>query len=51
VLHVVGAFCCVRQRYTGLTVVLSQSPSSSLVPEAVREVIGGEPGTARADPA
>jgi hypothetical protein len=27
------------------------SPSSSLVPEAVREVIGGEPGTARADPA
>jgi hypothetical protein len=40
-----------RQRYTGLTVVLFRSPSSSLVPEAVREVIGGEPGMARADPA
>jgi|GEM_PF-1783057 len=40
-----------RQRYTDLTVVLFQSPSSSLVPEAVREVIGGEPGMARADPA
>jgi len=28
-----------------------RSTSSSSVPEAVREVIGGEPGMARADPA
>jgi hypothetical protein len=29
----------------------TQSPSISLVPEAVREVIGGEPDIVRADPA
>ena len=39
------------KQYADHTVVFFLSPSSSLVPEAVREVIGGEPDIVRADPA
>jgi len=37
----------IRRPYSGA----HWSPSSSLAPEAVREVIGGEPDIVRADPA
>ena len=38
------------KQYADLTVVFSLSPSSSLVPEAVREVIGGAPDNVRTTP-